>query len=397
MKILKNIVTFVFILLLTANFADSEQLYKSYPVVDYKTDIELMRTLIPDDFTAQSKVVWSRNIETPLSVKITAENPEKHIVFDYVSPKTYTVIPKISDSKILSSDMDKLTNIHIKNEQTAVDVMKNLISETSPQAESIELISEKTFSKDVLDYMLNLFYQKTQSYYKNNMKMNENISNISITKQFFTPNYCTFSYKENGKEYMQTFVTANAGFEYDIAVTKPVKERKSGKIIENYGIFSYKAPKYEYENYKNEFLIFAANTMFNRKTPDTLERVKIQRFIELSPTFSQKRKKEIPSNLFIKYYSGGKADYAEYSAAQIPQLDDVRWIIMTDNKFEKFDYRTLFDVWRQKIYTTSASAFYNRRTKEFLLDEPQNELSFPWVQLKKAVDIQHKLKYDSGF
>ena len=175
MKILKNIVTFVFISLLTANFASSEQLYKPYPVVDYKTDIELMRTLIPEDFTAQSKVVWSRNLETPLSVEITAKNPEKHIVFDYVSPKTYTVIPKIADSKILSSDMDILTNIHIKNDQNAVDVMKTIIKETSPSAENIKLISEKTFSKDVLDYMLNLFYQKTQSYYKNNLKMNENI------------------------------------------------------------------------------------------------------------------------------------------------------------------------------------------------------------------------------
>ena len=195
---------------------------------------------------------------------------------------------------------------------------------------------------------------------------------------------------------MQTFVTAVAGFDYGISVTKPVKEKRNGKIIENYGIFSYKAPKYEYENYKNEFLTFTANTMFNRKTPDTLERVKIQRLIELAPTFSPKKKKEIPSNLFVKYYSGGKADYAEYYAAQIPQLNDVRWIIMTDNKFEKFDYRTLFDIWRQKIYTTSTTAFYNRKTKQFSFENSENK-KFPWVQLKKAVDIEHNLRYDSGF
>lgn len=400
MKIFKNIISYFIclFLVLSGSFVSAEQFYKSYPVVDYKTDIELMRTIIPDEFEAQNKVTWSRNIETPLFVNITAENPQKTVLFYYVSPKTYLVLPNV-DSKLLSSDIDVITNINIKNFESSEELAQRLILSMSPNAKDIKPVSEKVFPDELRNYLLEEFLNKTQNYYKNNMKMNSNIISLSYSKHFLVPFYSTYSFNENGKEYLQSFITTTAGFDYDITLAKFKGQRtkKTGKIIENYGIFSYKAPKDEFEKYKNDFLIFTANTMFNRKTLDTLEEVKIQSRIELNPNLTVKSKiRNTPSTLFSKYYSEGHPDYAEYASMQIPQLGDTRWIIALDNKFEKFDYRTLFDIWRQKVYTTSTTALYNRRTKQFSFDS-STEQKFPWVKLKKAVDIEQNRRYDSGF
>ena len=115
MKNFKNIIFLILFLLFINISAYAEQLYKSNPIIDSKTDIEMLRVVIPEEFQVQSKVLWSRNIETPVSVKVKAENPEKTALFYYLSPKTFIVMSNVEDEAKPSSNIDPITNIKIEN------------------------------------------------------------------------------------------------------------------------------------------------------------------------------------------------------------------------------------------------------------------------------------------
>jgi len=398
MKNFKNLIILFFVLVLFNTSVFAEQLYKSCPIIDNKTDIELLRVIIPEEFQVKSNILWSRNIATPVSVKVKAENPEKTALFYYLSPKTFVVMSNVEDEKILSSNIDTITNIKIENDEKTEFFIKRILYSLSPDAKNIKLVSQKTISEDLRKYLLEEFYKKSLKH-KNNMKINKRIFNSEQNNHFVNPVYSTYSFSENGKEYIQTFITMSAGLDYKYTLANSDEER-SGKIIENYGVFSYKAEKSTFEKYQNDFLIFVANTMFNRKAIDALDFIKIQMSIELNPMYRDlktgKKTKNIPSNLFVKYYIGGKSDYAEYIPLHVPYPGDVRWIITLDNNFEKFDYKTITDVWKQKIYTTYPNAFYNKETKQFSF-EKSDKVKRPWKKLKKSVDTEQNRRYDVEF
>lgn len=399
---MKNFKKLVFLFLTFILFSASvfaEQLYKACPIIDNKTDIELLRVIVPEEFQVQSNVLWTKNIETPLSVKVKAENPTKTALFYYLSPKTFIVISDVEDEAILTSDIDSITNIKIENDEKTEYFLKRIIYSISPEAKDIKLVSQKNFSEDLKKYLLEEFYKKS-SKHKNKMKINKRIINSDQINYFVNPVYDTYSFNENGKEYIQCFITMSAGFDYKYILINSEEER-SGKIIENYGVFSYKAEKAVFDKYQNDFLIFTANTMFNRKTSDALDFIKTQMYIELNPFYRDsatgKKTKNIPLNLFAKYYIGGRADYAEYIPMQIPYPGDVRWIITLDKKFEKFDYKTITDIWKQKIYTTYPNAYYNKKSKQFSFEKADSKIKKPWKKLKKSTETETNRRYDAEF
>jgi len=399
MRNFKNIIFLLLFLLFINLSVDAEQLYKSSPIIDKKTDIEMLRVIVPEDFQVQSKILWTRNIETPVSVRVKAENPSKTALFYYLSPKTFIVMSNVDDESKLSSNIDAITNIKIENDEKTEYFMKRIIYSLSHDAKNIKLVSQKTFSEDLKKYLLEEFYRKSLKH-QNNMKINKRIINSEQANRFIVPVYSTYSFTENGKEYIQSFITMSAGFDYKYILANS-EEEKHGKIVENYGVYSYKAEKSVYEKYEKDFSLFVANTMFNRKSLDALDLIKVQMYIELNPLYRDattgSAKKNIPSSLFVKYYIGGKADYAEYIPLQIPYPGDVRWIVTLDNQFKKFDYKTITDVWKQKIYTTSPEVFYNKKTKQFSFENGDEKSKRPWKKLKESNEMGTNRRYDAEF
>lgn len=62
-------------------FAGQTAEYKFVPIKDGKTNIEIARTLVPDNFEVKSTVTWERNFKEPALITISANSKDDEILF----------------------------------------------------------------------------------------------------------------------------------------------------------------------------------------------------------------------------------------------------------------------------------------------------------------------------
>ena len=128
--------------------------------------------------------------------------------------------------------------------------------------------------------------------------------------------------------------------------------------------------------------------MQNQKAKDAVQRVKIQMSIELNPSFRDYHTgsplKNLPSDLFRRYYSGGTADYGEDEEMIIPNLNEIRWLTTYLNNQSCFDYKKISSLWKQKLYVPQKYkyVYYNTVKQELIISETKQNLKGLWIKLK---------------
>lgn len=101
----------------------------------------------------------------------------------------------------------------------------------------------------------------------------------------------------------------------------------------------------------------------------------------------------MPSDLFRRYYFGGKADYSEFIPFQKPNIENSRWMSELFSPQVSFEFRKMSNLWRQKIYVPEKYKFvyYHNIDEIFVASTEKQQLKGAWTTLKPSkVDYVEK-------
>ncbi len=384
---MKKFLYLLVIFAITAVPAFSETLkYLTIPVFDNKTELEIARVIVPEEFNVESKTEWTRNFENPVTLVIKASSKEKNIIFSYNSPKSYIDNFGVQEQK--NNDFDTDFKTLCKSAITPIEYLKERIQEENPQAREIKFVSEANLPEGLQEYLIGLMYQRIEELVliaKTDLKY----SNIKILNPEIIPYIATFSYEINEKTYQETFLTMLSSVEYKF--TEKNKKTKSKKLWKINELYSYQTEQDSYDKYFRDFVIFVANSMPNNKAVNALEHVKQEMDIELSPYFVDYNKlssrKNKPSDLFKRYFEIGLPDYSYTSSMIKPTLSQVRWLVNILEPQTEFYYRNIKQVWQQKYYVPQKYeyVYLNKINGTLLISTEPQKQNKEWITLKKSI------------
>ena len=156
---LNIILTLTLVLAAIPVFADTIK-YKFVPVNDPKTKIEFARAAVPTDFSVTSDVTWERNVENPAQIVVTAKNEDDDVMFFFSSEKSYVDVNSDKQAKLNSGKEDITLRVFKKKFQTPKNYVFEIVNTTNPNAQNIKLVSEKTCSDELSDYLIREMYGK---------------------------------------------------------------------------------------------------------------------------------------------------------------------------------------------------------------------------------------------
>lgn len=387
---LNFIITLICLTVAIPAFAE-EITYKFVPVKDAKTKIEFLRAAVPTDFNVTSDVAWERNIENPAQVFVTAKNNDSSVMFFYSTEKSFVDVPSDKLAKLHAGKQDPTLRVFRKKFQTPEDAVFEIVNTTNDNVKDIKLISEKTCSDELSDYLIREMYGKI-SKIEAAAKTDKRSTKIQIINPYVKPYIATYSFSIGNKKYKQTFVTmvTSLDFEYAIKNTEGEADSVTKKLWKNTGFYSFRAEENKYDKYFDDFLVFVSDSMFNQKTVEAIDGVKMQMLTELKPTYADvytgSSLRNMPSELFRRYYFGGKADYSEFIPFQKPNIHSSRWIVELFSPQVSFEFRKMSNLWRQKIYVPEKYkyVYYNNLEEVFIASTDKKELKGAWTTLKPS-------------
>ncbi len=385
-----SILSIVFLTILGVNnsCAAAQREYKFTPVIDNKTRIEIARTLIPNDFNAKTDVIWERNFEQPALIYIKTNSNNEDVSFFYSSAKSFA--DSIQEKRTNDvNQQDNFLKVFKKNFYTPEQYVLYTINDLNPGVTDIKLEFEDKGSKELLDYLTGEMYQKIFQK-ETDVKTDKRASEIKITNPYIQPYIATYSYNIGEKSYKQTFITmfSSITFDYTSKTSYDKFETITKKLWTNNGFYSYRAEKDKYEKYLDDFIVFVSNSVINQKTKDTMELVKKEMNIELNPSYrdiySGSSLKQLPSDLFKRYYIGGFPDYSEREDAKKPNLEEIRWLSWKLAPQKQYTYRKITNLWRQSIYIPQQYkyVYYNMFSGKLYISTENVKLKGKWTKLK---------------
>lgn len=387
---LNIILTLTLVLAAIPVFADTIK-YKFVPVNDPKTKIEFARAAVPTDFSVTSDVTWERNVENPAQIVVTAKNEDDDVMFFFSSEKSYVDVNSDKQAKLNSGKEDITLRVFKKKFQTPENYVFEIVNTTNPNAQNIKLVFEKTCSDELSDYLIREMYGKI-SKIESKAKADKRSTKIRITNPYIKPYIATYSFDMNGKKYKQTFVTmfTSLDFEYAIKNSDGESDTAIKKLWKNAGFYTFRSVESKYDKYFDDFLVFISDSMFNQKTLEALDGVKMQMIAELSPSYRDprtgSRMRNMPSDLFRRYYFGGKADYSEFIPFQKPNIENSRWMSELFSPQVSFEFRKMSNLWRQKIYVPEKYKFvyYHNIDEIFVASTEKQQFKGAWTTLKPS-------------
>lgn len=388
---MKKLLTLLFVIIaFTQNFAYcgnlTEKYFKIIPIKDTKTDAEIARTAVPENFDTKYDVIWAKDFEQPLSYTVTAKSGETF--FFYSSPKTY--VQDVSQNvEIKKNKIDSVMKVIRKKYSSPEDFIFELVHTTNPEATDIELISSKPVSEEMLNYLNGEILKKAEAI-QQELKSDKKTSMANVTDTTVKPYVATYSYKIKDKTYKQMFITMFVSVDIDFTKKSGYDEYSTitKKLWTNTGFYSYRTTKEDFDDGLDDFMVFAANTVPNQKVTAALKLVKRQMIMELSPFFvdinTGSPLKNMPSELFRKYYAGGMADYSEETTLNMPVINNSKWLIETLNPQNCFTYRNISSIYKQKFYAPQKYkyAYYNPIEKTLVINTKKDKSDFGYIKLK---------------
>ena len=385
---LNIILTLTLVLAAIPVFADTIK-YKFVPVNDPKTKIEFARAAVPTDFSVTSDVTWERNVENPAQIVVTAKNEDDDVMFFFSSEKSYVDVNSDKQAKLNSGKEDIILRVFKKKFQTPENYVFEIVNTTNPNAQNIKLVSEKTCSDELSDYLIREMYGKI-SKIESKAKTDKRSTKIRITNPYIKPYIATYSFDMNGKKYKQTFVTmfTSLDFEYAIKNSDGESDTAIKKLWKNAGFYTFRSVESKYDKYFDDFLVFISDSMFNQKTLEALDGVKMQMIAELSPSYRDPRTgsrlRNMPSDLFRRYFEVGLPDYSYIDSMIKPTLSQVRWLVNVIVPQSEFSYRKINQVWRQKFYVPQKFeyVYMNKTDGSWVISTENQNLKKGWITLK---------------
>ncbi|MBQ2644928.1 hypothetical protein IJG14_05065 [bacterium] len=394
-KFLYFCLIFCNILVLPVKSEEASKIFKFEIINEPKSKIEFARVLLPQDFNLNYNIFWIRNLEAPVLLSVSAVSNNRDIKFFYSSKITFSDNGRQLDSFKLS-DIDSLSKITKQNFQTIQDYVLKFIKKENPSAQNIQILSSQYCQKDIKEYLTEEMYKKIENL-KLNTKTDIKSSKIDIINPNVEPYTVTYKFEKDGKKYKQTVITMlnSLDFEYTKKTKYNIFEKNKRKIWTVTGLYSYCAEIDIYDEYYNDFIIFAANTAFNQKAYESIELVKKQMLVELNPIYrdvhTNSPLKNMPSELFRRYYKGGLANYSEdkTSPMQKPSLEQIRWYVNIIEPLNSYKLKNLRGIGNQIIYIPKKFKYiyYSPVNNYITVDTNKNKLSGN-IKLK-----QTKIKY----
>lgn len=388
---MKKFLTLLFVIIgFTQSFVycgeTTERDFKVVQIKDTKTDAEIARTVIPKNFDAKYDVIWAKDFEQPLYYTVTAKSGETF--FFYSSPKTY-VQDVSQNEEIKKGKIDSVIKVTRKKYSSPEDFILELVHSTNPEAKDIELVSSKPVSDEMLNYLNGEILKKAEAI-QQELKSDRKSSMANVTDATVKPCTAVYSYKIKDKTYKQMFITMFVSVDIDLTKKTGYDEYNTitKKLWTNTGFYSYRALKDDFDKGLDDFMVFAANTVPNQKVVSAVNTVKKQMVMELSPFFvdinSGSSLKNMPSELFRKYYTGGMADYSEENALNMPVINNSRWLIETLSPQNCFTYRNVSSVFKQKFHAPQKYkyAYYNPIEKTIVFNMKKVKPDFGYIKLK---------------
>lgn len=361
--------------------------YFSVPIKDEKSECEMARVVVPENFEISSDVLWTRDFETPAKITITSKSLNDDVVFGYKSSKSY--VDNLNTQELKNGELDYDFRTITKKKPLANDYFKEIIKEDYPQAKNITFVSEKKMPDGMDEYLIGLMYKKIDEL-NITAKADSRYAKISITNPEIVPAVSTFSYNLNGKEYYQTFLTVFSSVEYQFLGKNIKSTMKNKKFWKMKGLYSYRVEPKNYEKYFNDFVIYVANSMPNNKAVMAMGQVKQEMVIELNPYFVDANKqtslKNKPSELFKRYFEQGLPDYSYTDTMVKPSLTQVRWLANIIDPQNEFSYRSLKQVWRQSFYVPKKYEFVylNKKQNKWVVSTEAQRFGRGWTKLKQT-------------
>lgn len=372
-------------------FAGQTAEYKFVPIKDGKTNIEIARTLVPDNFEVKSTVTWERNFKEPALITISANSKDDEILFFFSSAKSYVDISSDNYTNLHAGKQDPTLRVFRKKFLLPEEYIFETVSSTNPSASEIKLISSDSCSQELVDYLTSELYQSITEI-EVNTKTDKRASKIKITSPLVKPYIATYTYKIGEKLYKQTFITmfTSMDFNYTAKTSYDDYETIVKKLWRNSGFYSFRAEEKLYDKYLEDFVIFMSNSMINQKAQEAVEQVKKQMVMEINPSYvdihTGSRLKKLPSELFRRYYSGGAPDYSEEQSAQKPTIQETRWLSEVFMPQTCFNYRKITNIWRQNVYVPKkyTNVYYNTIGETIVISTDKQKLNGAWIKLKEA-------------
>ena len=379
----------VFVLSSMTVLAESADLYKFYFAEDSKTKKEIARTIVPDDFVVSTSVKWARDYENPLAMTILAQSKDRTVTFFFSSAKTY-----IDNYEVTPSSDSETDTIFMTEKKAFVfpqDFVTGMISRNNPQVKDITLVSSFECSADVKSYLMAEMYDKIDNL-KADAKSDRRFSKVMLGNPYIQPFSSTYMFNIGNDAYKQTVIAMISSVDYEFTKKTGLGkfEKFPGRLwfVSDYYIL--KAKAVEYDEYYEKFIVFVANTIMNKKAENSLQLVKQQMKMELSPTFTDvhtgSNLRNLPSDLFNRYYEGGLPSYLEdkNSPMQKPSIEDVKWfsnIIHPQNRYKFVKIPTL---WNQPVYVPQKYQYiyYDKVNNRFAICETEKAFDKNWIQLK---------------
>ncbi|MGN0004876.1 MAG: hypothetical protein ACI37Z_02700 [Candidatus Gastranaerophilaceae bacterium] len=357
----------------------NERIYKVIPIVETKTDSEILRAIIPQNFDVNYDFLWQKDYEEPLSYSITAKSKDDDAFFFYSCPKTY--VDDISDleANVKKSPIDSVMRISRKKYSSPENFIFELVHSVNPNASSVEIISSKNFSKELKDYLSDEIMRKAIEM-QEELKTDRKSSMVTVSNALAEPYAALYSFKIGNKTYKQMFITMFISMDINFTHKNGLDNYKTvtKKLWTNTGLYSFRTLAENYDKYYDDFMVFAANSSPNQKAAYALKMTKRQMEIELSPSYydynTGSRLRNMPSELFRRYYSGGMADYSSEYDLQRPIISNASWLINTIEPQSVFSYRNISSVYKQKFYVPGKyKYFYYNPIKHIITINKNNQ------------------------
>ena len=370
-------------------FCANSETYKFVPIVDKKTKVEFARVLVPEKFNVTSDTTWERDFEEPVYMTVLANSPSDDVAFFYASQKSY-----IDDEKLVKDSAKKIdTTLHVINKKYVEpeEYITDFILKNAPEAKDIKVYSSKTCQNDLKHYLISELFKEIEDF-RTNIKTDRKSSKIEVNNPSVEPYVVTYTYSLNGKNYKQTFITMFTSIDFNITkrTSYDFYETKLKKLWSIVGFYSYRAEEKDYNDHLNDFIIFTANSIANQKAIEAIKCVKSQMVMELNPNFSDVHTgsplRNLPSDLFRRFYEGGLVVYTEDEPMQKPSIDQIKWLVEYITPLNCYNFSNITKMRNQKLYVPQeyAYVYFNTVKNKVLISRNKPETKGTWVKLKFA-------------
>lgn len=364
--------------------------YKTVPVYDAKTRAELARTIIPEDFVCQSSVQWARDFENPVYYNVLAKNSDGSQL-SFFSKVLNSDVLNDAYADLHENKYDSIFKIFRKKSVTPDDFIYDFLKKDNQGIMNFKLVKKSLFSDSLIDYLENELNSKNLIKL-DNYKTDKRFSNLKIVSQKVEPIADIYSFLLNGVEYKQCVITLL--FYTDFEITKKTSydkfETQMIRLWGNSGLFSIKAKADDFDKYFDDFIVFVINTIPGQSAEYAVQRTAYQMKVELNPDFTDIHTgsplKNLPSDLFMRYYYNAKPDYSLNAPLLMPCCDNSRWIISLFDKPVTYSYRQFNRLNSQVISAPSAFpyVYFNKAKGILILSTEKKDNGFGFKKLKKS-------------